>query len=347
MIIDFPDPCHPDTIRRVSHVKRSARTYLGIDVGKTHYRVGIVQGTRELVAYVKRPYAHDGASDLSRLIVQTADELLGDAGVERDALGGVGLALPAIVDRKTGTVIKGPDWDFMTGASVSDVLSRHFGCPVVTEADPVAATWGELAAGVGLECERFAVLTWGTSVGAGLVIDGEVVTYANNLFPEFGHAKVSDYDRPCICGGRGCFATMVSGPGIAQSGLESAEQGRSKALGDALSQGAETVTASMVFDAAEAGDRGAREVLERVGVLFGRMYANLVYACQPERIVVSGGLTPRFPAIEPTVRRSMEENCWLIEGGYTTCEPVMSTLEDTAGVLGAARQASARMERSE
>ena len=79
-----------------------------------------------------------------------------------------------------------------------------------------------------------------------------------------------------------------------------------------------------------------------MGVLFGRLYAGLVYFCQPKRIVVTGGLTPRFPAIEETVRKTMTENCWLLSGGFTHCEPGMSSLEDTAGVIGSAAQARAQ-----
>ena len=177
-----------------------------------------------------------------------------------------------------------------------------------------------------------------------VVLDGKVVSYQDDLFPEFGHSKVSDDERPCICGGKGCFATMASGDGIALSGREAAQCGTSERLAAVLQSSRGSLTAAHVFDAADEGDAGARRILDRVGELFGRMYANLVYFCQPEKIVVTGGLTPRFPAIEMVVRESMKKNCWLLEGGFTRCDPVMSTLGDTAGVIGAAAQARYRLE---
>ena len=108
-------------------------------------------------------------------------------------------------------------------------------------------------------------------------------------------------------------------------------------------QGSRADGARFVPDAIAAG---AAAILERVGTLFGRLYANLVYYCQPKQIVVTGGLTPRFPAIKEVVKKTMMENNWLLAGGFTHCEPVMSSLEDTAGVIGAAAQARAKAEES-
>lgn len=318
--------------------------YVGIDVGKTHYRVGVVRGNSELLDFVKVPYPRSTCEALVASLTTSVEERIRATGNGTEAIAGIGLALPGIVDRRTGILIHGPDWDFMAGRSISTELASRFQCPVVAESDPLAATWGELVAGVGLGCDRFAVLTWGTSVGAGLVLDRRVVSYPQNLFPEFGHCRVSDDDRLCMCGARGCFATMVSGNGIAQSGQEAVESGASDALAVVAANSKRRITAADVFEAAEQGDEGARAILDRVGELFGRLYANLVYFCQPEKIVVTGGLTGRFPTIRGVVMESMKANCWFLAGGYTSCEPVMSALGDTAGVLGAARQVGVHVE---
>ena len=318
--------------------------YLGIDIGKTHFRVGMLDEQSKLVDYCKNAYGRTGYESLLKSITESIDERMDAIGASTADIGAIGVALPGIVNRETGLFLQGPDYDFMHGRSLGKDLAGRYSCTVVSDVDTIAPTWGELIAGVGKGCDRFALLTWGTSVGAGLVLDGRVISYRDNLFPEFGHSKVSDDDRACICGGRGCFATIVSGDGIALSGKEAAENGESDNLAAVLKETGGPITAAHVFDAAASGDSGARRILDRVGELFGRMYANLVYFCQPEQIVVTGGLTPRFAAIEPVVRKSMKRNCWLLEGGFTTCKPVMSTLGDTAGVIGAAAQARAKAE---
>lgn len=318
--------------------------YVGIDVGKTHYRVGLVNKQSVLVDFRKTSYERTGYQPFLEGITNSIDERLKANGATGADIDAIGVALPGIVSRDTGTFRQGPDFEFMSGRSIVDDLARRYSCIVTGDVDTIAATWGELCAGIGNVCDRFALLTWGTSVGAGLVLDGRVIAYPDDLFPEFGHIKVSDDERPCICGGNGCFASMVSGSGIAASGREASESFASEELATIVRRGDGPVTAAHVFDAAEAGDAGARKILYRVGELFGRMYANLVYFCQPEKIVVTGGLTTRFSAIDAAVRRSMEKNCWLLAGGFTRCEPVMSTLGDTAGVIGSASQARAKLE---
>ena len=318
--------------------------YVGIDVGKTHYRIGLVDEQAKLIDFRKNGYERTGYKSLLDNVTKSIDERLGDARASIEDIRAIGVALPGIVNRGTGAFLQGPDYDFMRGRSLGGDLADRYSCTITSDVDTIAPTWGELSAGIGKECNRFALLTWGTSVGAGLVLDGRVVSYRDNLFPEFGHSRVSDDERPCICGGRGCFATMVSGDGVALSGREAAESGTSEKLAAVLWRAGGPITAAHVFDAAEAGDTGARRILDRVGELFGRIYANLVYFCQPEKIVVTGGMTPRFPAIEAVVRESMKRNCWLLKGGFTRCDPVMSTLGDTAGVIGAAAQARAKLE---
>ncbi|MBT3275928.1 MAG: ROK family protein [Spirochaetales bacterium] len=317
---------------------------IGIDIGKTHFRVGLLNEQSELVDFRKTSFERTGYERFLDSVTASIDECLALIGGSGADVGAIGVALPGIVSRENGALRHALDFDFMTGRSITDDLSSRYSCAVTSDVDTIAATWGELSAGIGRECDRFALLTWGTSIGAGLVLDGKVIAYPDDLFPEFGHIKVSDDERPCICGGSGCFASMASGQGIAVSGREAAENDASEELAAIVRRGGGPVTAANVFDAADAGDAGARQILNRVGELFGRMYASLVYFCQPEKIVVTGGLTARFSSINAAVRIAMRKNCWLLAGGFTSCEPVMSTLGDTAGVIGSAAQARAKLE---
>lgn len=94
----------------------------------------------------------------------------------------------------------------------------------------------------------------------------------------------------------------------------------------------------MVFDAADEGDAVAQAILDRVGVLLGRLCANVVLTMQPEKIVFVGGLAKRSPGLLRRINTTMNEGCWLLQKGLTRCEVVCSDLGDTAGVLGAIRK---------
>jgi len=308
---------------------------VGIDFGKTNMRFAIAEDKPELKCYTKQPYTRGAPDVMYRQIFNGIDSTLAAYGSGKKGLLGIGIDVPAVIDRKTGAIVWGPDWEFLAGASLTKPIFERYGVPVTADVDTVMATWGECWAGLGKTCKRFAVLTWGTGLGAGVVIDGEAQEYPNSLFPEFGHSRVSDDDWPCKCGARGCADTMVCGGGIAKHGQLALLAGKKTLLRDLSGNDPEKITSPMVFEAAEKGDEVARAILERVAVLIGRLCGNVVLTMQPEKIVIVGGLTERCSWVLETINRTMTENCWLLFKGLTRCEVVASKLEDTAGVLGA------------
>lgn len=308
---------------------------IGIDFGKTNMRFGIAEDTPELKYYTKRTYTRGSPDDMYQQIFDGIDAGLKESGYDPRGILGIGIDVPAVVNRKTGAIVWGPDWDFMAGASLTSPIAERYGVPVVADVDPVMAAWGERWAGAGKTCPRFAVLTWGTGLGAGLVFDGEVQEHPDNLFPEFGHSTVSDDDWPCKCGARGCVDTMVCGGGIANHGRIAVRDGKKTILRELCGSDPERVTSPMVFEAADKGDEVARAILERVAVLLGRLCANVVLTVQPQQIVIVGGLAERCDWVLPTINQTMRDKCWLLFKGLTKCEVVASELGDTGGVLGA------------
>jgi len=309
--------------------------FLGIDFGKTNVRLAIVKDEPKLEYFTKRSYDRGSPGEMHRQIIEGIDAALEEAGYEQSSLRGIGIDVPAVVNRDSGAILWGPDWDFMAGASLTEPLAERYRVPVAADVDTVAATWGEYWAGAGKTCDRFAVLTWGTGLGAGLVIDGEVQEHPGNLFPEFGHSRVSDDEWPCMCGARGCVNAMVCGGGIARHGREAVQSGKETLLRELCGGEPGTVTSPMVFEAAERGDEVANAILERVAVLLGRLCANVVLTVQPEKIVIVGGLADQCDWVLDTINRVMRENCWLLFKELTACEVVASQLGDTGGALGA------------
>jgi glucokinase len=309
--------------------------FIGIDIGKTNMRFAIAETEPELKYYTKRSYPRESPDDLYQQIFAGIDEATKESGHDVKDILGIGIGVPAVVDRDTGTVAWGPDWDFLSGASITRPIAERYNVPVVADVDTVIAAWGEQWAGVGRNCNRFALLTWGTGLGAGIVINGEVAENPNNLFAEFGHSTVSDDDWPCKCGSQGCVDTMVCGGGIAKHGRIAISDGKKTMLRELCSGDAEQLTSPMVFEAAEKGDEVAISILERVATLLGRLCANVVLTMQPEKIVIVGGLAERSDFVLETINKTMADNCWLIFKGLTQCQVVASQLSDTAGVLGA------------
>jgi glucokinase len=313
------------------------KCFVGIDVGKTNMRVAVAGTQPELKYFAKRAYRRGAPVEIDEQIRRAVDEALAQACVPVSCLAGIGMGVPAIVNRNDGTILFGPDYDFLQGHSITRALQERYRVPIVADVDTVVASWGEQWAGIGCTCRRFALITWGTSLGAGLILDGKVYEGPDNLFAEFGHCIVSDDDWPCICGARGCVAQLVSGLGITEHARRALLDGKDTILRELAGTHPGAVTSPMVFEAAGRGDSVALQILERVGVLLGRLCANLVYTIQPEKIVIVGGLAEQAQSILETMNKTMRDHCWLIFKGFTRCEIVSSTLGDTAGVLGSIR----------
>ena len=313
--------------------------FAGIDIGKTNLRVAVAGTQPDLRYFAKRAYRRGSPAEMDEQIREAIDEALVAAAVPPRSLAGIGIGVPAIVNRQDGTILYGPDYDFLTGHSITRTLQERYGVPIVADVDTVVAAWGELWAGTGRTSKRFALITWGTGIGAGLILDGKVYEGPDNLFAEFGHSVVSDDDWVCNCGAVGCVDRLASGPGIAEHARRALLAGKKTILRELCGGRPEGMTCPMVFEAADRRDAVAIGVLERVGVLLGRLASNLVLTIQPERIAIVGGLAERAHWVLETMNRVMRERCWLIFKDFTRCEIVSSALGDTAGVLGAIRMA--------
>jgi glucokinase len=319
------------------------KTFIGIDIGKTNMRVGLTTVEPELKFFAKRPYKRGLPDDVDCQILSAVDEALEKSGAPSESLAGIGIGVPAIVNRDDGTILFGPDFDFLHGHSITKSLKDRYRVPITADVDTVVASWGEQWVGMGRTCNRFGLITWGTSLGAGLILDGKVYEGPNNLFAEFGHCIVSDDGWPCICGGNGCVATLASASGIVEHGRRALVQGKDTLLRELAENSPGKVTSAMVFEAAARGDPVAQQILKRVAILLGRLCANLVYTIQPEKIIIVGGLAERAHSILEMMNSTMRQHCWLIVKGFTTCEILPSALGDTAGVLGAIRMIQQRV----
>lgn len=319
------------------------KVFIGIDIGKTNLRCAVGRSTRELECFTKEAYRRGQPAEMDEQINEAVERSLQGAGVASGSLAGIGIGVPAIVNREDGTILFGPDYEFLRGHSITRALQRRYGVPIVADVDTVVASWGEQWAGIGQTCNRFALITWGTSIGAGLVFDGKVYEGPNNLFAEFGHCVVSDDDWPCICGARGCVAQIASGSGITEHARRAVLDEKDTLLKELTGHQADAAKSWMVFEAAGRGDGVAIQILERVGVLLGRLCANLVYTVQPEKIVIVGGLTEQAHWVLQTMNRTMREHCWLMFKGFTQCDIVSSALGDRAGVLGAIRMVQVKV----
>lgn len=307
---------------------------IGVDAGGTRTRAALVAADGTVGGRAERPTRPGEPSALVDVVVEVVHALAGRSGGDPVA---VGVGIAGLVDAG-GTLRYGPNLAVRDVALVP-ALHARLGLPVTVLNDATAAALGEQRAGAARGRRDVVLLTIGTGVGGGVVVDGQVVTGANGFAGELGHVVVQEGGRACPCGNRGCVEAYASGRAIAAI---VAERLASSAGASVLRERPEPSGAD-VAAAAAAGDELAAGVLAEAGRWLGVALASIVNALDPELVLLGGGAAPgAAPWLLPAARAAMAER--LVGAGWRTPPPVdLASLGDDAGAIGAALHALARV----
>jgi glucokinase len=305
-------------------------TLVGVDVGGTKVFAGVVSPTGEVTRVVRR-------STPGRLATVGATEDAVVAAVTEAAAGAsleaVGVSAAGFVDAAAERVAFAPHLPWR-GEPVRARLEERCGVPVVLDNDANAAAWAEYTLGAARDAASAVVVTLGTGIGGGLVLDGRLHRGSGGMAGEFGHAQVVPDGRPCECGGRGCWEQYTSGNAL----LRHARTGLGTSAGPlaALCDGdPAAMTGPMVTTAAAAGDDVARHAFEEVGSWLGVGVANLVAALDPEVVVIGGGLVAAGDLLLAPARAALRRS--LVGSAYRTVPELRpAALGPEAGMVGAA-----------
>ena len=308
---------------------------LGLDLGGTNIK-GVVVAADRILAQHQVPTPGGGQVEVTAALVGLGRSLL--AGRPPAA---VGVAVPGVVDMAGGRVLFLPnvagDWE---GHPLTAVLEGALGCPCALLNDGRAATFGEFQLGAGRGCRHLALVAVGTGIGGGIVVDGRLVLGGAGHAGEVGHQLLDPSGPLCGCGQRGCAEALASGRALRVAAARALAEGRVSALGDGPG-GLDALTPRRVAEAALQGDRLASELLAAQARCLGLLVANLVLLCNPERVVVGGGVALAGAPLLDGIRETLAARCgWYLR--HAPVEVVPAALGPLAGALGAAAWAAAR-----
>ena len=282
---------------------------LGVDVGGTTTAAGVVTTDGEVLIEERAPTQRAGTA--GRTIVELIESLRRSADQEGFAIKGIGVGVPGVVDATAGRVgDEAPHVPDLAGQPLAAILGQRFGLPVFVDNDVNALALAELLFGLGRGAHSLVVLAPGTGFGSGIVLGGRLVRGAHSFGGEFGHAPVK-FDGPsCWCGGRGCLAVYASGRGIAQAARERAATARGAGLVRLVGGDPLAITAPLVFQAAQAGDPIATEVVDEACRALGAMIGVIVNGLNPEVIVITGGVAAAYAPLEKKVLAAAAEHAF-------------------------------------
>ena len=311
------------------------KLYIGIDLGGTNLKLGLVSPAGDLVAKYSWPTEARGGPDhvLGRM-AQAARHLVREANVGLSDVAAVGVGSPGQLDTKAGVVIFAPNLPGWRNVAVRDRLGEALGRTVVLENDANVAAYGEFRCGAGREVRDMVMLTLGTGVGGGIILGGRLLRGTTDTGAELGHIIIVCGGRPCGCGSRGCLEAYTSATAVVARAREGLSAGQTSALASAAD-----FSCKDVFDAAEARDPLASRIVRETAEYLGAGITNVLHTLNPEMVVMTGGMMGAGDGFLESVRQSVRRTA--LERAWSACTIRWSTLGGDAGILGAALAAEA------
>ncbi|MBU0638746.1 MAG: ROK family protein [Planctomycetes bacterium] len=317
----------------------AARYTIGIDIGGTNIEGGVCdeQGVLRRQRAIKTEVEHGFEHTFQRM-VRLVDDLLQDAGLTKTDVLAIGVGAPGPLSHERGVIYTAPNLPGWRDIPLQAKLSEATGLPVTLENDANAAAFGEFTAGAARDVRDMVMLTLGTGIGGGIVLNGLLWRGRFDSAAEIGHMVIVPGGRACPCGQRGCLERYGSANAVIERLIEAVQAGESCALASRLAAG-EKLDARDVLRAAADGDRRAARIWDETCYYLALAAVNMQHVLNPELVVLAGGLAKAGERLLTPVRAHFEEQRWKI--APDTPEIVLATCGTDAGMIGAAALARA------
>jgi glucokinase len=300
---------------------------IGVDLGGTNLRTALLRIDGDI--FNRRKEATNASDGWKKVVARLVDnitkqrEIAAQRGLHVSA---VGVGAPGVIRMDTGVVVKSPNFPDWNNLPLRDELEKALHLPVVIENDANAAALGEQWRGAGRGINSMILLTLGTGVGGGVVLDNKIWQGADGMAGEVGHMTLIPDGRQCGCGNTGCLEMYASARGIVQSYRE--------ASGKLEAPQSSEITSAQIYQDARNGEHVARQVMKDMGSMLGIGIANLINIFNPNMIVIGGGVKDAWDLFIGSTHEEIMKRAFQVPAERT--EIVPSLLGDDAGMIGAA-----------
>lgn len=301
---------------------------IGVDLGGTNLRTALLNSEGDILAKTK--VATQVSQGWNNVVAQIKDavsrqrDVANELGLEVAA---IGVGAPGIIQLESGVVVQSPNFPDWNNVPLKAELEEALQIPVFLENDANAAALGEQWRGAARGINTMLLLTLGTGVGGGIVLNNKIFHGADGMAGEIGHMTLVPDGRPCSCGNTGCLEMYASARGILQSYQEEREKGSTTGL-------VQDLTAERIYQAAQDGDPIAQRVMKDMGRMLGIGLASLINIFNPEMIVLGGGVKDAWELFIDAAREEILKRAFI--GPARRVRIVPSLLGDDAGMTGAA-----------
>ena len=305
---------------------------LGIDLGGTSAKIGIVDGERRIVERTALPTGAD--IPFQEMIRRLAEALRSMMGKFPDQIAQIGLGIPSSIAKKNRIVVHANNLGWRNRDAISE-LKRYVDLPVYLANDADCAALGEFLAGAGQGYDYVLLLTLGTGLGGGIIDHGKLFLGGNGCGFEPGHMIIRENGLACTCGRRGCLERYASATALIREVEQAAAAASSDLLRSMIAEGGGKANAKMAFDATAAGDVIAGRILEEYLHSLAVGISNLITLFRPNVVILGGGVSAAGEALFRPLRQWVGDMTYGAE--VMGCPPIIpAELGNDAGIIGAA-----------
>lgn len=307
---------------------------IGIDLGGTNIKVGLVNEKFEIVAKATAPTdLPRPAEAVCKSIVDTVWKVLNEAKVTIGEVESIGIGTPGVANRNSGVVLYSCNLDFKN-TDLRSLIKKYLDKPVYVENDANAAAFGEVLAGAGKGFKDVIVVTLGTGVGGGIIIDSKIYTGFNFCGAELGHTVIEYNGRQCSCGRKGCFEAYSSATALINMTKESMEANKDSKMWE-IAGSLDNVDGKTAFDGMRADDAAAKAVVDMYIEYLGCGLTNIINTFQPEMLLIGGGICKEGENLTKPLGEIIKRDSYCIDAERTTKLDICK-LGNDAGIIGAA-----------
>lgn len=304
--------------------------YIGLDIGGTYIK-GVLAKSDGTVVNQGKINTGKSSDEINNNIQTLCTRLIEEKNVSRSDLKGLGVGSAGTINGDNGIIITSPNIPSWKNYPLAKELHKLLNIPVSVLNDATAALIGEWWLGNGKNFKNWIMLTLGTGIGGGAIINGELYTGSTGAAGEVGHMSIDYNGLPCACGNKGCFERYGSATAVVQFAKEELASGKESSINKRLIT--ESLSAHLIQEEAVRGDLLAKEIFEKVGFFLGVGVSNLISIFNPEAVIFGGGLSHAHELLFPEIRKVIDER--VLCGLKENVQLLVIKDEATAPALGA------------
>ena len=305
---------------------------IGVDIGGTNIKIGLVDDTWEIVSRISIPFPHLDGAQVAERIAGECHKLLALRGLTEDSLDSVGVVVPGSIDSTGSIVLNAYNLDFHN-VPLKALLQSYFQkTPVFLANDADGACLAELGRGAFKGFQTAVLFTLGTGVGGGLILGGRMFTGGKHQGVELGHMPLVAGGIPCTCGNLGCIEAYCSASALGRAGAKAMKEHPKSLLFVRSDGNPDAIDAKLVVDCAKEGDKTATAVFNQYIDYLGSACVSMIHLLDPEVIALGGGLCYADEFLFAPLRENVAKKCF-----YTDFAKIFpAVMGNDAGMIGAA-----------